>query len=112
MIAVSQDDRRELYGRDFRRFHWRAAAEQLRFSHFENDVYQSIDVPALLMAGAEDNFLMSEQRAMIVHLAELMKAAGMPGWCRIPTRTGHSIHNERPRWLAGTLDAFIEAHPV
>ncbi|MBW2461345.1 MAG: hypothetical protein JRH11_06835, partial [Deltaproteobacteria bacterium] len=74
MIAVSQDDRRELYGRDFRRFHWRVAAEQLRFSHFEGDAYQSVDVPALLMAGAEDNFLMSEQRAMIVHLAERMKA--------------------------------------
>jgi pimeloyl-ACP methyl ester carboxylesterase len=110
MIAASQDDRRELYGREFRRFHWRVAAEQLWFSHFDDDIYRRIQVPVLLMAGTEDNFPLSEQRAMIVHLADRMAARGMKGWCRLPTRTGHSIHNERPRWLARTLSEFVEAH--
>ncbi|MEX2964401.1 alpha/beta fold hydrolase [Microbulbifer sp. TYP-18] len=104
----------ETYNSRRRRMHWRIAYEQLLFSHQDEvaasrglPCYQASDIPTLLIAGAED--VVDEHRFNIFggvqYLAPRME--NNPGYAILVDETGHSIHAERPRWLAQRILSFI-----
>jgi alpha-beta hydrolase superfamily lysophospholipase len=99
----------EIYGPELRRLHWRAAHEVLLFSHRDPDPggdrprYATVRARLLLAAGAADDafpeFLFSRAREV---------AAAMPSARTLfLADTGHSIHNERPRFLARRIVDFL-----
>ncbi len=108
-------DRREIYGAQYRRWHWRLAHEQLVFSHvqLEDGVapWQRIRGPVLLVAGAHDNFSWTHIHDRTRDLGHLLASRNVPGTCVLLSDTGHSIHDERPGLLAKAIHHFIEAHP-
>jgi pimeloyl-ACP methyl ester carboxylesterase len=104
-------DRLEIYDPLYRRWHWRVAYEQLVFSHI-NTVdgvapWQRIAGPLLLLAGAKDNFTWTHIYSRTQDLGRRLAARNVPGHCLLLSDTGHSIHDERPRFLAHSLDRFI-----
>ncbi|MCZ7678789.1 MAG: hypothetical protein M5U28_08470 [Sandaracinaceae bacterium] len=107
-------DRRELYGAEYRRWHWRLAYEQLLFSHVTPidgvAPWQRIRGPVLLLAGARDNFRWTHIYERTRDLAWRLATRGVHGACLLLRNTGHSIHDERPRLLAGAIDRFIERY--
>ncbi len=109
-------ERREIYDRSYRRWHWRLAHEQLVFSHVEVTdgaaPWEHIRGPLLLVAGAQDNFSWTHIHDRTRDLADLLASRGVPGICLLLGETGHSVHDERPRLLAGALDRFIETQPA
>jgi alpha-beta hydrolase superfamily lysophospholipase len=104
-IAGSRAGRREIYNRFFRRWHWRVALEQMLFSHRYQDRYQDIKSRLLLMAGEADNYAWSHIYDSTKDLAVM--AINTPGNRLLLKDTGHSIHNERPRYLAQTIHDFL-----
>lgn len=108
-------DRREIYGPEYRRWHWRLAHEQLIFSHVTPiggvAPWQRIRGPVLLLAGERDNFTWTHIYARTRDLARKLASNGVRGACLLLRHTGHSIHDERPRLLAGALDRFIDRYP-
>jgi pimeloyl-ACP methyl ester carboxylesterase len=107
-------DRREIYGPEYRRWHWRVAHEQLVFSHVETRngraPWQTIAGPVLLVAGAHDNYRWTHIHDRTCDLGRYLTSLGVPGHCVLMARTGHSIHDERPQLLADHIDAFVDAH--
>lgn len=107
-------DRRELYGAEYRRWHWRLAYEQLLFSHVTPiegvAPWERIRGPVLLLAGARDNFRWTHIYERTRDLAWRLATRGVHGACLLLRNTGHSIHDERPRLLAGAIDRFIERY--
>lgn len=108
-------DRRELYGADYRRWHWRLAYEQLVFSHVAVSrgaaPWPRIRGPVLLVAGAHDNFMWTHIYERTRDLARRLGSNDVRGVCLLVKDTGHSIHDERPALLAEALDAFIDRYP-
>jgi pimeloyl-ACP methyl ester carboxylesterase len=111
LIESGRWARREVYNREFRRWHWRVALEQLLFSHHNTDTpdraprYESNSTPTLLAAGAADNFPFSRIYSATRRLAVLMTHT--PGTTLFVKDTGHSIHNERPGLLATQIADFL-----
>lgn len=109
-------DRRELYSAAYRRWHWRLAHEQLIFSHVALATgpgpWAQIRGPLLLVAGAHDNFMWTHIYERTRDLARRLGTNGVRGVCLLVKDTGHSIHDERPGFLAAALDAFIDRHPA
>jgi pimeloyl-ACP methyl ester carboxylesterase len=110
--------RRETYSANFRQWHWRLAGEQLiyshvdRVNHFDGHTpwrYELNTARQLLMAGADDNFQGSNIFDATRTLSNRM--ATTPGESLFLLHTGHSIHVERPAFLAREIAKFLFTPP-
>jgi pimeloyl-ACP methyl ester carboxylesterase len=114
VIEGARIARRETYSANFRQWHWRLGAEQLiyshvdRVNHFDENTprrYEQNTVRQLLAAGADDNHqgirIFNNTRT----LSNLM--VNTPGESLFLLRTGHSMHIERPAFLAGEIVKFL-----
>lgn len=113
-ITGSRRARREVYSRNLRKWHWRVAGEQLIFSHVDRvDHWDNTSKPRyelnvvnhLLIGSQQDNFVGSNIYDATRKLAEAMTAT--PGTGLFLSNTGHSVHFERPRFLAGEIADFL-----
>ncbi|TXH69122.1 MAG: alpha/beta hydrolase [Lysobacteraceae bacterium] len=104
-ISGARADRKEMYNRFFRRWHWRVAFEQLLFSHRAFGRNELPRARMLLLAGDQDDHLGAHIYDATKDLSVTMITT--PGARRLMQRTGHSIHNERPVWLAQQIAAFL-----
>ena len=113
-IRESRAARQEIYDAAFRRWHWRVAGEQLVFSHVDRVDHEDATTPRryeqnrvrqLLVAGAQDNYTGSGIFDATRQLAAWMVST--PGRSLFLNDTGHSIHAERPRFLAGEIVSFL-----
>lgn len=115
-IKEARIARRETYSADFRKWHWRLAGEQLIYSHvdrvdhFDNQSpyrFEANTVRQLLIAGADDN---NPTHVTIFDntqkLAQWM--VHTPGKSLFLLHTGHSMHVERPAFLAGEIVKFLD----
>ena len=113
--AGAEDDRKELYAANYRRWHWRVAYEQLCFMHQEPPVpdglprFETIHSRVLFAAGGEDNETPGENLwDNSIDLAEQM--VHVQGHTMFVTETGHAIVAERPRELAIELARYLPTH--
>lgn len=118
-IEGSRIARREIYNANFRQWHWRVAGEQLVFSHVDNvnhgDAnsprrYSQNKVSQLLIGSANDNFTGSNIFDATRTLAKNM--VGTPGRSLFLLSTGHSVHFERPAFLAKQIVGFLPSNLV
>jgi pimeloyl-ACP methyl ester carboxylesterase len=101
----------EVYGSEYRRIHWRAAHEVLLFSHRDPDPggtrprYESVRSRLFIAAGAADDFfpefLFTKAREVAAAITSVRVQT------LFLTDTGHSIHNERPRFFARRVIDFL-----
>src|ERR1041384_1418208 len=110
-MRLSRIDRYETYNRNFRLWHWRLGMEQLLFSQqipkpgTNQPLYFSNTIRMLLMCGMDD-----KGGDLCEHTREVAaKMSYTPGHALFLTRTGHSIHNERPNYLGNRIAEFIES---
>lgn len=109
-IEGARVGRREIYNRHFRRWHWRVALEQMLFSHRHDDRYKRIRSRVLSLAGAADDAAWTHIYDATKDLDTLM--INTPGSRLLLETTGHSIHNERPAYLARAVHDFLPPwHP-
>jgi hypothetical protein len=116
-IKASRRGRREIYNTNFRQWHWRLSAEQVIFSHVDRvdrEVnnspyrYELNTVLQLLCAAQDDNYRGANIFDATRTLANLMVTT--PGRSMFLANTGHSMHVERPQFLASKIvDFFITA---
>ncbi|MFZ1287056.1 MAG: alpha/beta fold hydrolase [Candidatus Phosphoribacter sp.] len=106
--------RREIYSANYRQWHWRLAGEQLIYSHIDRtdhfddqtpERYKLNTVRQLLMAGADDNYDGIEIYDRTRELAKLM--VNTPGESLFLLHTGHSMHVERPVFVAEEIVKFL-----
>lgn len=108
-MRLDRLDRYETYNQSFRRWHWRLGMEQLLFSQQiqrgGQPLYFSNTIRMLLMCGLDDKGgdLCEDTR----QVAEKMQYT--PGYARFLEYTGHSIHNERPNFLARAITEFVDS---
>ena len=116
-IKSSRIARREGYDENFRQWHWRVAGEQLVFSHVDNVIhgdatsprrYTQNKVSQLLIGSANDNFSGSNIFDATRTLANLM--VDTPGRSLFLLSTGHSVHFERPAFLAKQIVGFLPSN--
>jgi Alpha/beta hydrolase family/Protein of unknown function (DUF3892) len=116
-ITGSRLARREVYSENLRQWHWRVAGEQLIYSHvdrvdrWDNTSdwrYERNTVRHLLIGCKEDNFTGSNIFDATRTLANLMTAT--PGTSLFLLETGHSVHFERPRYLAEKIVDFLPSN--
>ncbi len=105
-------ERREIYNRWYRLWHWRVAYEQLLYSHYDqlsrsDDTrrFETITSRTLLLAGEKDNASPDKLHDRAAEMAERM--VNTPGCGLFLRETGHSIHAERPRFLATEIVGFL-----
>ena len=114
LLAAARLERRELYNRIYRQFHYRMDWEQLLYSFNDNDPgsdqprYNSFRAHLLLAAGAADN----KSPATDIYdsartLGQSLESTKTSGRTLFLEDTGHSIHDERPNLMAAQLDAFV-----
>jgi pimeloyl-ACP methyl ester carboxylesterase len=117
-IAASRSVRQEIYNADFRRWHWRVAAEQVIYSHIDrldhhhdNNPqntnpyrYELNMVRQLLVAGQKDD---DPGLHIYTSMRDLAAKMNTPGTSLFLLNTGHSIHFERPKFLAGKIVDFL-----
>lgn len=113
-IEASRIARREIYNKYYRRWHWRVAGEQLIYSHVDRVNHEDSSSPyryelnqvrQLLVAGDQDNFVGSNIFDATRNLAAVM--VNTPGRSLFLLNTGHSIHDERPGYLADQIAKFF-----
>jgi pimeloyl-ACP methyl ester carboxylesterase len=113
-IEESRIARREIYNANFRQWHWRVAGEELIYSHFDRVVhgddttqrwYERNKVLQLLVAGEMDDYTGAAIYTYTQQLAQAMVQT--PGRSLFLLNTGHSIHFERPKFLAGEIVDFL-----
>jgi hypothetical protein len=113
-ISESRRARRETYSRRLRQWHFRVAGEQLIYSHVDTVVHRDNTTPVrctlntvrhLLIGSAEDNYTGSNIFDATRHVANLMSST--PGTSLFLLNTGHSVHFERPQYLAGQIVDFL-----
>jgi pimeloyl-ACP methyl ester carboxylesterase len=118
-ITGSRLARREVYSSNLRKWHWRVAGEQLIYSHVDRVErwdntsdwrYERNVVPHLLIGSRLDNFPGSNIFDATRTLADLMTAT--PGTGLFLSNTGHSVHFERPRFLAAEIVDFLPWDPA
>jgi len=118
-ITGSRLARREVYSTNLRQWHWRVAGEQLIYSHvdrvdrWDNTSpwrYELNVVKHLLIGSAGDNFAGSNIYDATRNLAKLMTAT--PGRSLFLLNTGHSVHFERPHYLAKKIVDFLPSNPT
>jgi len=103
-------DRYETYNHYFRLWHWRLGMEQLQFSQqipqpgTNQPLYLSNTKRMLLLCGMDDigGNLCEDTRVVALN----MKMT--PGRALFLQTTGHSIHNERPNFLARNIVDFVD----
>jgi pimeloyl-ACP methyl ester carboxylesterase len=111
-LKLARIERYETYDHYFRLWHWRLGMEQLLFSQQipipgtspQQPLYLRNTKRMLLMCGIEDTGaqLCEETRNVAPHMEMT------PGRALFLTATGHSIHNERPNFLAQQIVDFVE----
>lgn len=113
-IQESRIARREIYDANYRKWHWRLAGEQLIYSHVDRVKhfdkhspfrFELNKVRTLLIAGAADDWQWVNIYSASRTLAALM--VHTPGTSLFLNHTGHSIHFERPRFLAREIAKFL-----
>ncbi len=113
-ILASRIGRREIYNTNFRQWHWRLSAEQLIFSHVDKVDredsnskfrYELNTVLQLLSAAQDDNYRGANIFDATRDLANRMVVT--PGRSLFLANTGHSIHVERPQFLASKMVDFF-----
>src|SRR5262249_42468844 len=110
-IGESRLDRREVYRRIMRQWHWRTAYECIMYSFLDSDNgsgtprYRSMKAKMLLAAGGDDDYFQAKIFTNTQKLAE--KMTGTSGTTMFLLSTGHSIHNERPQQLASAILDFV-----
>ncbi len=110
-IATARLDRQETYNPKFLSWRWRLAGEQLLYSHQTYELetgqrrFMRNDKPMFLSCGTEDDVFGNE----ICDATRLTGGAMSltPGFARYLPDTGHSIHDERPRYLAQKMINFL-----
>jgi pimeloyl-ACP methyl ester carboxylesterase len=100
-IWESRLDRREIYGEVSRQWHWRICMEILGFN-FDASA-QRITKPLLLMVGEIDDYNGAHFCTNVKSLAGTLVG---PGHALTVQDTGHSIHAERPCFLATQIVNF------
>ncbi|HET8707471.1 MAG TPA: ricin-type beta-trefoil lectin domain protein [Pseudomonadales bacterium] len=111
-VAGARLDRQETYDPRFLSWHWRLGAEQLLYSHQTIDSATSLPrfmsnrKPMLLACGTEDNVLWNEICNATQKTAAKMTAT--PGKAVFLAKTGHSLHDERPRFWAKQILEFLD----
>jgi pimeloyl-ACP methyl ester carboxylesterase len=102
----------EVYTSERRRSHWRIAYEQLIFSHQDEVVAshgraacEASTIPTLLIGGQKDQQLCFNLFEGVRTIAPRM--ADNPGRAVYLNETGHSVHSERPKWLARRIFSFL-----
>jgi pimeloyl-ACP methyl ester carboxylesterase len=108
---LARYERREIYNREFRLWHWRLATEQLIFSQQSSPDhpaprYLDNHVRMLLSCGTSDNFNFTDICGTTLKVAP--KMVNTPGWAIAFGDTGHSIHNERPNLFATQIISFLD----
>jgi pimeloyl-ACP methyl ester carboxylesterase len=103
LMIGARAERHELYNQNFRRWHWRVAAEQLYFSH-RAPVLSEIGGRTLLASGTGDNYAWSNIHDATRELG--VELINTPGRLLSLEDTGHSIHVERPELLTRHIAAF------
>jgi pimeloyl-ACP methyl ester carboxylesterase len=118
-IKGSRIARREIYSANFRQWHWRVAGEQLIYSHVDRADhtvagspwrYELNTVSQLLIGSENDNFTGSNIFDATRTLANHMVAT--PGRSLFLRDTGHSVHFERPAFLAKQITGFLPSNLV
>ena len=105
-IQESLLDRQEIYPVNYRQWHWRICEEMLGFKF--DWLTQAPIKPLLLMVGQKDDYPFVHFYSNVQNLASRLVG---PGKAFTVSDTGHSIHNERPDFLAGQVLDFA-AVPV
>jgi hypothetical protein len=100
----------ETYTPEGRLWHWRLAAEQLLYSHHSDGdnprpIHRNFK-PHLLMAGEDDNYAWTHFYDATQEAADLMTIT--PGYHVNVLNTGHSMHIERPKYMARKIDEFVQ----
>ncbi len=113
MLDAGAWERRELYSRIYRQWHYRMDWEQLVYSYNDPDHgsvtprYESFRSRLLLAAGAMDNNSpCTNIYGSCQTLARRLERTAARGRTFFAEHTGHSIHDERPGLLAAQIDAF------
>src|SRR5260370_1088009 len=111
-MRYARIDRYETYDHNFRLWHWRLGMEQLQFSQQipkpgtnpPEPLYLSNTKRMLLLCGIEDvgGDLCKSTREVAP------KMTLTPGRALFLKTTGHSIHNERPNFLARQILDFVD----
>jgi hypothetical protein len=111
-MRLARIDRYETYNHYFRLWHWRLGMEQVQFSQQiskpgsnpPQPLYLSNTKRMLLMCGMDDvgGGLCEDTR----NVAPKMEMT--PGRAIFLSTTGHSIHNERPNFLARNIIDFVD----
>lgn len=101
--AIENDrlDRREVYNADFRRWHWRICAEMIDYTF--DTLVSSMNKPLLLLVGEDDDYPQVHFFPNVQYFADTLPGLGK-AWT--VEKTGHSIHNERPTFLADQIVRF------
>jgi pimeloyl-ACP methyl ester carboxylesterase len=100
-IQEARRDRREIYNAISRRWHWRICGEMIRFKF--DTLIPNMNKPLLLMVGEADNFPLVKFLDNVKSFAGSLTGLGQ---CITVQDTGHSIHDERPYFLANQLIGF------
>jgi pimeloyl-ACP methyl ester carboxylesterase len=100
-VQEARRDRREIYNATSRQWHWRICEEMLGFKF--DALVPSINKPLLLMVGESDNY---PEVHFLDNVTSFAKSLSGLGQCITVQDTGHSIHNERPYFLADQVIAF------
>jgi len=105
-ITESRLDRREVYNPNFRQWHWRICEEMIGFTF--DSLVPNMTKPLLLMVGESDNYPEVHFLSNVTKFANGLKGPAQGGLT--VQETGHSMHNERPFFLAHQVINF--ARPV
>ena len=101
-ILESRLERWEVYNQNFRQWHWRIAMEMLGFTFSALAPY--MNVPMQLMAGEDDDYPYVHFASYVPNFAT--QSLHKPDRALTVQDTGHSIHNERPIFLASQIVGF------
>ncbi|GAB4207742.1 MAG: hypothetical protein OHK0013_25640 [Sandaracinaceae bacterium] len=117
-IRTCRAQRRETYQRDFRKWHWRVAYEQLLGSlttpgtapngaRIPPTIEKLPGTKVLLLAGREDDLEFTNIYARVAEIGPRLAQLGVVGTTLLLEATGHSIHDERPAYLAQQIAAHL-----
>jgi pimeloyl-ACP methyl ester carboxylesterase len=101
-ISEARLDRREVYNINFRHWHWRICEEMIGYTF--DALVPNMTKPLLLMVGEDDDYQLVDFLGNVKSFAAGLTAPAQGGLTI--QNTGHSIHNERPYFLASQVINF------
>lgn len=101
-VDESRRDRREVYNANFRQWHWRICEEMIGFKF--DSLVPRMNKPLLMMVGEQDDYPEVHFRSNVGQFAAALNGPAQGGLTI--QATGHSIHNERPFFLAHQVMNF------